>query len=68
VKKQPEWYYDELKKAGVGYTDIEEVQAYDLRMQKLRDIKKEVSIIRDDLNLIFPHIAERLLLLMYQNR
>jgi len=51
VKKQPEWYYDELKKAGVGYTDIEEVQAYDLRMQKLRDIKKEVSIIRDDLKI-----------------
>lgn len=51
MKIHPRWYYDEFKQVGVDYTDIEEVQAYDLRMQKLRDIKKEVSIIQDVLKI-----------------
>ncbi|MGB9941214.1 class I SAM-dependent methyltransferase [Methanosarcina sp.] len=40
------WYYDEFKQIGVDYTDLEEVQAYDLRMQKLRDTENEANSIR----------------------
>jgi putative AdoMet-dependent methyltransferase len=51
MKKHPAWYYDEFKQVGVDYADIEEIQAYDFRMQKLRDIEKEVGIIRDVLEI-----------------
>jgi putative AdoMet-dependent methyltransferase len=43
----PGWYYDEFKQIGVNYTDLEEVQAYDLRMQKLRDTEHEANRIRE---------------------
>ncbi len=43
----PRWYYDEFKQIGVDYTDLEEVQAYDLRMQKLRDIESEFNNIQE---------------------
>ncbi|MHB1419823.1 MAG: class I SAM-dependent methyltransferase, partial [Bacillota bacterium] len=39
----PNWQYDELKQVGVDYTDIKEVKAYDLQMQKLRDIRSEAK-------------------------
>lgn len=39
----PEWLYNEMKQVGVDYTDIKEVQAYDSRMKKLRNIKKETE-------------------------
>ncbi|MHB1126931.1 MAG: class I SAM-dependent methyltransferase [Bacillota bacterium] len=39
----PNWQYEELKQVGVDYTDLEEVQAYDLQMQKLRDMRSEVA-------------------------
>jgi ubiquinone/menaquinone biosynthesis C-methylase UbiE len=38
-----EWQYNELKPTGVDYTTIEEVERYDSRMQKLRDIKAEIN-------------------------
>ncbi len=40
------WYYDEFKQIGIDYTDLEEVQAYDLRMQKLRNTENEANSIR----------------------
>jgi len=43
VKTYPEWQYDEMKQVGVDYTDTKEVQDYDSRMQKLRNIKKETE-------------------------
>jgi hypothetical protein len=46
MKQISKWYYDEFKQVGVNYADIEEVQAYDLRMQKLRNIKQECEYIR----------------------
>lgn len=51
MKKHPRWYYNEFKQVGVDYSDIDEVQAYDLNMQKLRDIKKEAAIIRNVLKI-----------------
>ncbi len=48
---RPRWYYDEFKQFTVDYTDIEEVQSYDLNMQRLRDIKKEFKLIRDILKI-----------------
>ncbi len=35
------WLYDEMKQVGVDYTRITEIEDYDNRMGKLRDIKKE---------------------------
>lgn len=46
----PGWYYDEFKQIGVNYTDLEEVQAYDLCMQNLRDIESEFNSIQKLLN------------------
>lgn len=39
--KTPGWQYDEMKTVGVNYSDISEVQAYDERMGRLRDVKHE---------------------------
>jgi len=47
MSQNPRWYYDELKQVGVDYTDIEEVNVYDLHMQKLRDIETESKSIRE---------------------
>jgi putative AdoMet-dependent methyltransferase len=47
MNQYPRWYYDELKQVGVDYTDIEEVNVYDLRMQKLRDSETESKNIRE---------------------
>jgi putative AdoMet-dependent methyltransferase len=46
MKQYPKWYYDEFKQIGTDYANIEEVSAYDLRMQKLRDTEKESNCIR----------------------
>ena len=37
------WQYNELQQIGVDYANLAEVEKYDARMQKLRDIKKEVN-------------------------
>jgi putative AdoMet-dependent methyltransferase len=37
---KPNWFYDELKHAGVDYSDPAQVQVYDERHQKFRDYKK----------------------------
>jgi putative AdoMet-dependent methyltransferase len=47
MSQYPRWYYDEFKQVGVDYTDIEEVNVYDLHMQKLRDIETESKSIRE---------------------
>lgn len=47
MSQYPRWYYDEFKQVGIDYTDIEEVNVYDLRMQKLRDIETESKSIRE---------------------
>ncbi len=47
MKQYPKWYYDEFKQVGTDYSNIEEVYAYDLRMQKLRDTEYESNCIRE---------------------
>lgn len=47
----PGWQYNEMKQVGADYADIREVQAYDSRMQKLRDIKEETEKILNSINL-----------------
>lgn len=51
MNQYPQWYYDEFKQVGVDYTDLEEVRAYDLRMQKLRDIESEFNSIQGLINI-----------------
>ncbi|HET8685341.1 MAG TPA: class I SAM-dependent methyltransferase [Methanosarcina sp.] len=46
MSQYPGWYYNEFKQIGVNYTALEEVRAYDLRMQKLRDNENEANSIR----------------------
>ena len=41
MKPYPKWQYNELRQIGVDYTDVSEVEAYDLRMRKLRNTQKE---------------------------
>lgn len=36
------WQYNELQQIGVDYANFAEVEKYDARMQKIRDIEKEV--------------------------
>lgn len=45
------WQYDETIQVGVDYMDEKEVDAYDERMQALRNISQEVEEIRSALNL-----------------
>lgn len=56
MKSYPKWQYNELKQIGVDYTDISEVQAYDLRMKKLRNIQKETQGIIDAVGLNHDHV------------
>ena len=37
------WYYNEMEQAGTDYADIRDVEAYDARMLKLRDIREEIE-------------------------
>ncbi len=41
--KTNKWQYNELQQIGVDYANCEEVEEYDARMQKLRDIKTEIN-------------------------
>ena len=52
MNRYPAWYYDEFKQVGVNYTDLEEVNSYDLNMQNLRDMAKECSHICELLGVI----------------
>lgn len=51
MNKLPKWYYNEMKSSGVDYSSISEVQAYDDRMSKIRDLEKECRDIINDLSL-----------------
>ncbi len=45
------WHYNEMKQVGTDYADIREVEVYDTRMQKLRDIREETEKILIVLNI-----------------
>lgn len=46
---QPRWQYDEFKQIGTDYDSVEEVEAYDRRMQSLRDVAQETEHILEAL-------------------
>ncbi|WP_418790088.1 class I SAM-dependent methyltransferase [Phosphitispora sp. TUW77] len=52
----PKWQYNEMNHVGVDYTDKYEVEAYDLRMSKLRNISKETDEIIDLVGLKRDHV------------
>ena len=56
MKSFPGWYFNELQQVGIDYTDIKEVQAYDLRMQRIRDVNKEIQEIMTEINLNEEHV------------
>ncbi|MDD5615106.1 MAG: methyltransferase domain-containing protein [Candidatus Methanoperedens sp.] len=45
------WHYDEMKQVGTDYADAKEVEAYDARMRKIRDIRSETEKILDSLHI-----------------
>lgn len=47
MKPYPDWYYDEEAQKGVDYRKIEAVQAYDLKMQQLRNLEQEVEEVKE---------------------
>jgi putative AdoMet-dependent methyltransferase len=49
MKKIPSWQYDEFKQVGVDYEDPAEVEAYDARHSKFRDVDDECTRILDAL-------------------
>ena len=51
MSQYPQWYYNEFKQTGVDYTNSEEIKAYDLHMQKLRDIESESKWLRENLKI-----------------
>jgi len=51
MRENPAWQYDELKQIGTDYEDVSEIRAYDRRMAKIRDVRKELQEIIDLLDL-----------------
>lgn len=51
MKLLPKWFYDERQQIGTDYSDAKEVEEYDLRMQKIRNVKLEIKEIKVAINL-----------------
>ena len=51
MKLLPKWFYDEKQQIGTDYSDAKEVEEYDLRMQKIRNVKLEIEEIKMEINL-----------------
>ncbi len=47
----PGWQYNEMQQVGTDYADEAQVEAYDRRMQRLRDVKEETEAIIKSINL-----------------
>ncbi len=47
----PRWQYNEMQQVGADYTDEAQVEAYDQRMQRLRDVNEETEAIIKSINL-----------------
>ncbi|PKL57631.1 MAG: class I SAM-dependent methyltransferase [Methanomicrobiales archaeon HGW-Methanomicrobiales-5] len=56
MKIHPKWQFNEMNQVGVDYTDISEVEAYDSRMTKLRNIPKEIEEIINLVGLTNDHV------------
>jgi putative AdoMet-dependent methyltransferase len=51
MKDRPAWFFDEMKHAGVDYSDPMQVAVYDSRHQKFRDYQKDAEAIINTLKL-----------------
>lgn len=56
MSEYPAWQYDEMRQIGKDYGDPAEVEAYDIRHGKFRDIEKENEIILENLRVQPEHI------------
>ena len=53
----PAWQYNEMTQVGVDFSDTKEIQTYDEKMQKFRDIRKENEEILGYINASKNHIV-----------
>jgi ubiquinone/menaquinone biosynthesis C-methylase UbiE len=51
MEKEYSWKYDEAVQTGTDYESIEEVEKYDERMSRLRDVKEEIDEIFKEIKL-----------------
>ncbi|NYT02933.1 MAG: class I SAM-dependent methyltransferase [Methanosarcinales archaeon] len=51
----PLWHYDERRQIGTDYSSQQEIEAYDLRMQQIRDVPSEIREVLDLLDLQPDH-------------
>ncbi len=49
--RYPKWQYDEMRQIGTDYEDQAEIEAYNQRMMKLRDVRGDIQKILDLLKL-----------------
>lgn len=52
----PSWQYDEMKQIGKDYDDLAEVEAYDARHGKFRNVEKENELILEKLCVKLEHV------------
>ena len=57
MKDRPNWLFDEMKHAGVDYSDPAQVAVYDGRHQKFRDYQKDAEAIINTLKLGREHVV-----------
>jgi putative AdoMet-dependent methyltransferase len=50
------WYYDEYVQTGTDFSDVKKVEAYDTKMTKFRDYRREAELILNALNVKPEHI------------
>src|SRR5574341_382036 len=56
MNKNPSWQYEEMKQIGKDYDDLAEVEAYDARHGKFRNVEKENEIILESLCVKPEHV------------
>ncbi len=56
MNEYPSWQYDEMKQIGKDYGNLDEVEAYDARHAKFRDIEKENAGILERLGVQPEHV------------
>jgi putative AdoMet-dependent methyltransferase len=56
MSEYPSWQYDEMKQIGKDYNDLAEVEAYDTRHGKFRNVEKENELILESLRVKPEHV------------
>lgn len=57
MSEYPSWQYDEMKQIGKDYGSVAEVEAYDARHGRFRDVEKENESIVKGLRLRPDHVV-----------